>query len=138
GRRPRSAPPRSPGSRSGSGASRTSPRRAPAGRATSRSAKSTGLRGARLSRGRGCEHRRVSALAALLAALAGLAGSVQAAVMGRLGTRVGTLEALAFSSLLQALLTGLLVVALRPGFGGYTAAARQPAWLWLGGVMGGL
>src|SRR4051812_14599873 len=56
--------------------------------------------------------------------------------MGRLGSRVGTLEALAFASLLQALLTGVLVVALRPGFGGYTAAVRQPAWLWLGGVLG--
>jgi transporter family-2 protein len=80
----------------------------------------------------------VSALAALLSLLAGLAGSVQAAVMGRLGSRVGTLEALAFASLLQAVLTGVLVVALRPGFGGYGAAARQPAWLWLGGVMGAL
>lgn len=78
----------------------------------------------------------VSALAALLAALAGLAGSVQAAVMGRLGGRIGTLEALAFASALQALLTGALVVALRPGFGGYTEAVKQPVWLWAGGVMG--
>jgi transporter family-2 protein len=84
------------------------------------------------------EHAHVSGLAALLALLAGLAGSIQAAVMGRLGSRVGVLEALAFSSLLQALLTGVLVVAIRPGFGGYSAAARQPAWLWLGGVMGAL
>jgi transporter family-2 protein len=80
----------------------------------------------------------VGALAALLALLAGLAGAAQAAVMGRLGSRVGTLEALAFASALQAVLTGLLVVAIRPGFGGYAAALRQPAWLWLGGVMGGV
>jgi transporter family-2 protein len=78
----------------------------------------------------------VSGLAALLAAVAGLAGSVQAAVMGRLGSRVGTLEALAFSSALQALLTAVLVLAFRQGFGGYAAAARQPLWLWAGGVMG--
>lgn len=78
----------------------------------------------------------MSALAALLAALAGLAGSVQAAVMGRLGSRVGVLEALAFSSALQALLTGLLVLAFRHSFSGYGAAARQPLWLWAGGVMG--
>jgi transporter family-2 protein len=78
----------------------------------------------------------VGALAAVLALLAGLAGAMQAAVMGRLGSRVGTLEALAFSSALQALLTGVLVVAIRPGFGGYGASLRQPAWLWLGGVMG--
>jgi transporter family-2 protein len=78
----------------------------------------------------------VSALAALLAALAGLSGSVQAAVMGRLGSRVGTLEALAFASALQALLTAALVLAFRQGFDGYGAAARQPVWLWAGGVMG--
>jgi transporter family-2 protein len=81
---------------------------------------------------------RVSAAAALLAALAGLAGSVQAAVMGRLGSRVGTLEALAFASALQALLTAALVLGIRGGFGGYGAAARQPVWLWAGGVMGAL
>ncbi len=78
----------------------------------------------------------MSALAALLAALAGLAGSVQAGVMGRLGSRVGVLEALAFSSALQALLTGLLLLVVRHGLGGYGAAARQPLWLWAGGVMG--
>jgi bacterial/archaeal transporter family-2 protein len=78
----------------------------------------------------------MSALAALLAALAGLAGSVQAGVMGRLGSRVGVLEALAFSSALQALLTGLLVLAFRHDLDGYGAAARQPLWLWAGGVMG--
>jgi bacterial/archaeal transporter family-2 protein len=78
----------------------------------------------------------VSAAAALLAALAGLAGSVQAAVMGRLGSRVGTLEALAFASALQALVTAALVVAVRGGFGGYAAAARQPVWLWAGGFLG--
>jgi transporter family-2 protein len=78
------------------------------------------------------------AIAALLALAAGLAGAIQAAVMGRLGSRVGTLEALAYASALQALLTGVLVVALRPGFGGYSAAVRQPAWLWLGGVMGAM
>ena len=80
----------------------------------------------------------MAAIAALLALAAGLAGSLQAAVMGRLGSRVGTLEALAFASLLQALLTGALVIAIRPGFGGYALSVRQPAWLWLGGVMGGI
>jgi transporter family-2 protein len=80
----------------------------------------------------------VPAIAALLALAAGLAGSIQAAVMGRFGSRVGTLEALAFASALQALLTGVLVVAIRPGFGGYAAAARQPVWLWLGGIMGAM
>lgn len=78
----------------------------------------------------------MSALAALLAAFAGLAGSTQAAVMGRLGGRVGVLEALAFSSALQALLTGALMLAFRHSLDGYGTAARQPLWLWAGGAMG--
>jgi transporter family-2 protein len=79
----------------------------------------------------------VSAIAALLALVAGLAGAVQAAVMGRLGSRVGTLEALAFASALQAVLTAALVVAFG-SLGGYAAAARAPVWLWAGAVMGAL
>ena len=55
----------------------------------------------------------MSGLAILLALLAGLAGSVQAAVMGRFGERIGIFEALAFASLLQALLTAALLVAVR-------------------------
>jgi transporter family-2 protein len=80
---------------------------------------------------------RVSALAALLTVLAGLAGAIQAAVMGRLGSRVGTFEALAFASALQAVLTAGLVVAFG-SVSGYGAAARQPLWLWTGGMMGAL
>ena len=72
----------------------------------------------------------------LLAVLAGLAGSVQAAVMGRFGERIGSFEALAFSSAVQAVLTAFLLVAVRGSLGGYAGATRQPAWLWLGGVMG--
>ena len=40
-----------------------------------------------------------NALAVVLALSAGLAGSVQAAVMGKLGERVGIFEALAFSTM---------------------------------------
>ena len=78
----------------------------------------------------------MSGLAALLSILAGLSGSVQAAVMGRLGQRVGVFEALAFASALQALLTFALVLAVRQSVGGYVDVVRQPPWLWLGGVMG--
>jgi transporter family-2 protein len=78
----------------------------------------------------------VSGLAAVMAVLAGLAGSVQIAVMARLGERVGIFGALAFASLLQAMLAGLILLAVRQSLGGYAAVARQPAWLWLGGVMG--
>lgn len=78
----------------------------------------------------------MSALAIMLSLLAGLAGSVQAAVMGRFGGRVGIFEALAFSSAVQAVLTAVILVAVRQSASGYSAATRQPPWLWLGGVMG--
>jgi bacterial/archaeal transporter family-2 protein len=78
----------------------------------------------------------VSGLAIFLALLAGLAGSVQAAVMGRFGERIGIFEALAFASLLQALLTAALLVAVRQSLAGYADALRQPPWLWAGGVLG--
>ena len=71
-----------------------------------------------------------------MAIFAGLAGSVQIAVMARLGERVGIFGARAFASLLQAVLAGLLLLAVRQNLGGYAPVARQPAWLWLGGVMG--
>ena len=45
--------------------------------------------------------RSLSGLAVALAVLGGLAGSVQVAVMGRFGGRVGVLEALAFSTAIQ-------------------------------------
>jgi transporter family-2 protein len=71
-----------------------------------------------------------------MALFAGVAGSVQVAVMARLGERVGVFGALAFASLLQAILSGLLLLTVRQSLDGYAAVLRQPAWLWLGGVMG--
>ncbi|MGH3103734.1 MAG: DMT family transporter [Gaiellaceae bacterium] len=77
-----------------------------------------------------------TALAVVLSALAGLAGSVQIAVMGKLGERVGALEALAFALTISALVafTALLVVG--HGVGGAADALREPIWLWSGGLMG--
>ena len=71
-----------------------------------------------------------------MAVLAGFAGSVQIAVMARLGERVGIFGALAFASLLQALLAAAMLLTVHQSLGGYSAVARQPAWLWIGGVMG--
>jgi bacterial/archaeal transporter family-2 protein len=68
---------------------------------------------------------------------AGVAGSVQAAVMGRLGDRIGTFEALAFATLVQLVLTFTLLVLVRQSVGGYADALHQPAWMWIGGLMGG-
>jgi transporter family-2 protein len=78
----------------------------------------------------------VSALAAIMTALAGLAAAVQIAVMARLGERVGIVGALAFASLLQALIAALILLAVSQSLAGYGAVLRQPVWLWIGGVMG--
>ena len=43
----------------------------------------------------------MTSLAVALAVLAGLAGSVQVAVMGRFGGRIGVFEALSFSTAVQ-------------------------------------
>ena len=71
-----------------------------------------------------------------LTVLAGLAGSIQVAVMGRFGGRIGVIEALTFATCTQLVLSlGTLLVA-RLGPGGLADAFRAPAWMWLGGVMG--
>jgi len=57
-----------------------------------------------------------NALAVSMSLVAGVAGTVQIAVMGRLGDRIGVVPAFAFT--------------------GYADAVHQPWWLWLGGLMG--
>ncbi len=74
-------------------------------------------------------------MAVALTATAGLAGAVQAAVMGELGERVGIAPAVAVS-VFVALVLGLAALLLwERSFAGVRAAAHEPAWLWLGGVM---
>ena len=77
-----------------------------------------------------------SAAAATLAAAAGLAGSIQVALMSRLGERVGVLEALGFSATLTAALAVVILVLFRHSLGGFAQALHQPWWMLLGGVMG--
>ena len=74
--------------------------------------------------------------AALLTLSAGIAGSVQVALMSRLGERIGVLQALAFSAALTGALAFVLLVVARRSVAGYTAALGQPWWMLLGGVMG--
>jgi transporter family-2 protein len=78
----------------------------------------------------------LSGLAVALAILGGLAGSVQVAVMGRLGGRVGVLEALAFSTAVQLLVSAAVLLAVRGGVGGLRHLGSTPAWMWIGGLMG--
>ena len=78
----------------------------------------------------------MSAAAAALAVLAGLAGSVQVAVMGRFGDRIGVLEALAFATAIQLVLAVAILFAARVGPGRFGEAFDAPPWMWAGGVMG--
>jgi transporter family-2 protein len=75
-------------------------------------------------------------VAVALTVLAGLAGSVQVAVMGRFGGRIGVVEALVFSTAVQLALAATILLVARGGIGGLAGAVRQPAWMWLGGLMG--
>jgi transporter family-2 protein len=77
-----------------------------------------------------------SALATGLAVVAGLAGSVQVALMSRLGERLGVLEALAFSAALTAGLAFVILVLARHSVVAFERAVHQPWWMLLGGVMG--
>ena len=78
----------------------------------------------------------MTSAAVAMTILAGLAGSVQVAVMGRFGGRVGVFEALTFATSIQLILSVLILLVARTGVGGLGGAFRSPAWMWLGGVMG--
>ena len=75
-------------------------------------------------------------LAAALALTAGLFGALQVAVMGRLGERIGSLEAV----MLAAIVTGVIVMPVllvaRQGFGGLGDTFAQPWWMLTGGALG--
>jgi transporter family-2 protein len=76
-----------------------------------------------------------NALAVVLALSAGLAGSVQAAVMGKLGERIGIFEALAFSTIVAIVVGFAALLVVRHSVQGIGEAARQPVWLWTGGAL---
>jgi transporter family-2 protein len=67
---------------------------------------------------------------------AGLAGSVQVALMSRLGERIGVVEALAFSTALTAAIAFVILLLARGSVAGFERAVHQPWWMLLGGVMG--
>lgn len=76
-----------------------------------------------------------STLATALAIASGLAGSLQVAVMSRLGERVGIWEALGFSTLLTAVLGFAVVLVVRHSVAGYERAVHQPWWMLSGGAL---
>ncbi|TMM24837.1 MAG: DMT family transporter [Actinobacteria bacterium] len=77
-----------------------------------------------------------NALAVSMSLVAGVAGTVQIAVMGRLGDRIGVMPAFAFAAAVAAGFGALALLAARRSFAGYADALHQPSWLWLGGLMG--
>jgi len=74
-----------------------------------------------------------TAAAATLALTAGLAGSVQVAVMGRFGERVGSYEAIAANLLFSALIATTILLLLRQSLAGFGEALHSPWWYWVGG-----
>jgi len=78
-----------------------------------------------------------SSLAIFFSLVAGVAGSIQVAVSGAFGKRIGVLEATAYGSVLATIIVVTLVVA-AGRIGGVAGGFRQPTWLWLGGVMGAI
>jgi transporter family-2 protein len=74
-------------------------------------------------------------VAAAFAFLAGLGGAVQIAVQGRLGDRIGSLEATACASVLGGLCALAVLVAARRSLDGLREGLAAPRWMLLGGLM---
>ena len=79
-----------------------------------------------------------SGVAALLALAAGFGGAVQIAVQGRLGDRVGSIEAVATASLIGAVIAVTVLLLARRSIAGVGDALGSPKWMLLGGVMSAL
>jgi uncharacterized membrane protein YdcZ (DUF606 family) len=76
-----------------------------------------------------------NALAVVPALSVGPAGSAHAAVMGKLGERVGIFEALAFSTIVAIVVGFTALLLVRHSFEGIGHSERQPVWLWTGGAL---
>ena len=79
-----------------------------------------------------------TAVAGLLAFTAGLGAAVQIAVQGRLGERVGSMEAMATASLIGALLALVVLLLATRSLSGLGDAFGSPKWMLLGGAMSAL
>jgi transporter family-2 protein len=79
-----------------------------------------------------------TAVAASLAFAAGLGGAVQIAVQGRLGDRVGAIEAMATASLIGAVIALAVLLVARRSLTGIGDAFGAPKWMLIGGAMSAL
>ena len=75
-------------------------------------------------------------VAASLAFIAGLGGAVQIATQGRLGDRIGSIEALTCAVLIGAALAFVVLLLARRSVDGLREGFTGPKWMLLGGVMG--
>ena len=75
-------------------------------------------------------------LAATLAVMAGLFGAVQVAVMGRLGERIGSLEAVMIAAIVTGVIVLPILLVARRGLGGMGDTLAQPWWMLTGGALG--
>ena len=75
-------------------------------------------------------------LAAALAVSAGLLGAAQVAVMGRLGERIGALEAVMLAAIVTGVLVFPILLVARQGTGGLGETLSQPWWMLTGGALG--
>ena len=78
-----------------------------------------------------------TAVATLLAFAAGVAGAAQVAVQGKLGERIGSLEAVLVATVVTAVAIGPALLLVRRGAGGLGELAGAPRWLLVGGLLGG-
>lgn len=76
-----------------------------------------------------------TAFAAVLAFTAGLGGAVQIAVQGRLGDRVGSLEAVTTAAVVGCTIAVAALLVARRSLAGVGDAVVGPKWQLLGGVM---
>ena len=76
-----------------------------------------------------------TAFAAVLAFAAGLGGAVQIAVQGRLGDRVGSIEAVTTATLVGCTIALAILLVSRRSLAGVGDAIVGPKWQLLGGVM---
>jgi bacterial/archaeal transporter family-2 protein len=77
-------------------------------------------------------------LAVVLSLVAGVEGTVQIAVMGRLGDRIGVVPAFAFAAVVAAAIGVVVLLIARRSLAGFDDAVDQPAWMWIGGLMGAI
>ena len=79
-----------------------------------------------------------NALAVTFSLVAGVAGTVQIAVMGRLGDRIGVVAAFAFAAVVAAGIGVAVLLVAQQSLVGFAHAVEQPAWMWIGGLMGAI